>query len=288
MAGVTVVTDSTHYMPLSLCEANGIQQVSLYFSWGDVAQRESELTGYDEFYARLRAGTDLPTTSQPSVGDFLSVYEPLLEAGRDIVSIHLSGGISGTVGAAYQARELLEERGRKGRIEVVDAETAAGGLAGVVLAAAAAARAGQDREAVARRAREARAALQIWFCVDTLEFLQRGGRIGKAQAWLGGALKVKPILTLGAEILPVERVRTAGRAFERMVEYLQSRQRDGADGWIIQHIQAPEQAERLVERGREMFGHDPVLVSEVGPVIGAYTGPGLIGVGGVPASLLAA
>jgi DegV family protein with EDD domain len=287
MARVAIVTDSTHYMPRELRDANDVHEVSLYFNWGDGPQRESELTGYDDFYARLRSGPEMPTTSQPSIGDFLAVYEPLIEAGSDIVSIHLSGGISGTFGAASQAAQLLEERGAQDRIVVYDTETACGGLGGVVLAAAVAAREGADLQAVAARAREARAGLEIWFCVDTLEFLQRGGRIGRAQAWLGGALKVKPILSLGAEITPVERVRTAGRAFERMVEYLDSRRRDGADAWIVQHIQAPDQAERLVERGREMFAGDPLLVSEIGPVIGAYTGPGLIGVGGLPARLVA-
>jgi len=155
-----------------------------------------------------------------------------------------------------------------------------------VLAAAAVARAGGDFEAVLARTQEARAALRIWFCIDTLAYLQRGGRIGRAQAWVGGALKVKPILSLEAEITPVERVRTSGRAFERMVDYLRSRRDEGADGWVIQHIQAPERAAELVERGRELFGCEPQWVSEVGPVIGTYTGPGLIGVGGVPARLL--
>jgi len=126
----------------------------------------------------------------------------------------------------------------------------------------------------------------MWFAVDTLEFLRRGGRIGSAQAWLGGALKIKPILTIDREITPVERVRTAGRAFERMVDYLKMRKEDGADGWVVQHIQAPEQAQRLVERGREIFGSEPLWVSEVGPVIGAHVGPGLLGVGGCPRSLV--
>src|SRR5208337_3889324 len=102
------------------------------------------------------------------------------------------------------------------------------------------------------RVRRARAALRIWFCLDTLEYLRRGGRIGKAQAWLGGTLRIKPILSLEYEIVPVERVRTAGRAFERMVAYAQELHEAGADGWVVQHIQAPEQAERLMERGREI------------------------------------
>ena len=134
--------------------------------------------------------------------------------------------------------------------------------------------------------RHTRQALRIWFCVDTLEYLRRGGRIGKAQAWLGGTLRIKPILSLEYEILPVERVRTAGRAFERMVGYAQELHDSGADGWVVQHIQAPEQAQRLIGRAREIFGSEPVFASEVGPVIGTYTGPGLIGVGGVPHTLL--
>jgi DegV family protein with EDD domain len=288
MAPVAIVTDSTHYMPAELVRAQGIHEVSLYVNWGDQPERELDLPGFDSFYERLKAGREFPTTSQPSVGDYLEVYEPLIEQGSDIVSIHLSGGISGTVGAAAQAKELLEERGARDRIDVFDAQTAAGGLGGVVLAAAALARAGGDLAAVGTRAREAREAVEIWFCVDTLEYFQRGGRVGKAQAWIGGALKVKPILTLGELITPIERVRTAGRAFDRMLEYMQSLHRKGSDGWIVQHIQAPDQAQRLVAHGRELFGSEPLFVSEVGPVLGAYTGPGLLGVGGLPKRLLAA
>jgi DegV family protein with EDD domain len=200
----------------------------------------------------------------------------------------ISAGISGTHGAAVQAKAMLEERGVDGRIEVLDSETVGGGLGLVVLAAAAAAQAGATLDEVLARARRTRADLQLWFCVDTLEYLRRGGRVGKAQAWLGGTLRIKPILSLEHEIVPVERVRTAGRAFERMVDYMRSLFEDGADGWIVQHIQASEKAEALVERGRELFGSEPVFVSEVGPVVGTYTGPGLIGVGGVPAWLLRA
>ena len=112
----------------------------------------------------------------------------------------------------------------------------------VILATAAVARAGVDVEAVAARAREAADATTLWFAVDTLEYLRRGGRIGAAQAWLGGALKIKPILTFDGEIVPIERVRTSGKAFERMVDYLRARHEDGADGWVIQHIQAPDEA----------------------------------------------
>ncbi|MGI8559805.1 MAG: DegV family protein [Solirubrobacteraceae bacterium] len=287
MREVAIVTDSTHYLPRALIAAHGIQQVSLYVGWGDDRRRESEMDSFEDFYARLDSSAELPTTSQPSIGDFSAVYEPLLEAGRDIVSIHLSAGISGTVGAAVQAKELLEERGAPGRIEVVDSATAAGGLGMVVLAGAAAAGAGLDAATVARRARDARKQTRIWFCVDTLEYLRRGGRIGSAQAWVGGALKVKPILSVEREITPVERVRTSARAFERMVDYLSSLRDAGSDGWVVQHVRAAEQAEKLVERGRELFDTEPLWVSEVGPVLGTYSGPGMLGVGGLPRSLTA-
>jgi DegV family protein with EDD domain len=287
MPPVAVVTDTTHYLPRALADSEGIHQVSLYVGWGEDKRPESELQSFDAFYERLRSDPALPTTSQPSIGDFLAVWEPLLQEGRDIVSVHLSSGISGTCEAARQARGLLAERGQGGRVEVIDGETACGGLGLLVLAAAAAARGGADKEGVVERVRATRAALKIWFCIDTLEYLRRGGRVGKAQAWLGGTLRIKPILSLEHEITPVERVRTAGRAFERMVQYTHELREAGSDAWVVQHIQATEQAQRLIEHGREIYGSEPLFTSEVGPVIGTYVGPGLIGVGGIPRALVA-
>jgi DegV family protein with EDD domain len=286
MATVAVVSDTTNYLPRALAEAQGIHQVSLYVGWEGEPVRELEMPNFDAFYERLRTDSQTPTTSQPSIGDFLAVWEPLLQEGRDIVSVHLAGGISGTCEAARQARGVLDERGLGERVEVIDGETACGGLGLLLLSAAAAANAGADRAAVVARVHEARKALRMWFCLDTLEYLRRGGRIGKAQAWLGGTLKIKPILSLDYEITPVERVRTAGRAFERMVQYMHELHDSGADGWVVQHIQATDQAQRLIDHGRELYGSEPAFVSEVGPVIGTYTGPGLIGVGAIPRALL--
>jgi len=282
MPDVAVVTDTTHYLPADLVAQRGIHEVSLYVSDGGGQEREADISDLDAFYDGLRSATSLPTTSQPSIGDFLAVYEPLAHQERDIVSIHISGGISGTVEAARQAAAQIAGV----KIEVIDSRMACGALGLVVLAAGAAAAGGGDVQAVAARAREAAEATRLWFAVDTLEYLRRGGRIGTAQAWLGGALKIKPILTLDGEITPIERVRTSGRAFERMVEYMRSRHDDGADGWVVQHIQAPDVVERLLERGRDLYGSEPVFVSEIGPVIGAHVGPGLVGVGGLPRSLL--
>jgi DegV family protein with EDD domain len=278
---VAIVTDTCHYLPRELVAQNDVHQASLYIHRDGSAERESELDDYDGYYAELGTAKQLPTTSQPSIGDFLEVYEPLLERANEIVSVHLAGGMSGTVGSAQQAAERLG-----GRVHVVDSASACGGEGLVVLAAAAAARAGGDGSAVAAHARAARAELSLWFAIDTLEYLRRGGRIAGAQAWLGSALQIKPILTVEDEITPIERVRTSKRAFERLVELLQECHEKGRDAWVVQHIQAPDQAAALVRRGREIFGSEPTFVSEVGPVIGTHVGPGLLGAGALPRSYL--
>ncbi|HTU97746.1 MAG TPA: DegV family protein [Solirubrobacteraceae bacterium] len=282
---VAIVSDSCHYLPAELVQEQGIHQVSLYVHWPEGAQREADISDYDAYYRRLGSGGALPTTSQPSIGDFLAVYEPLLERGDEIVSVHLAGGMSGTVRAAEQARDQLGDRAS--RVHVVDSTTACGGEGLVVLAAVAAARSGADGAAVAEHTRQARAGLKMWFSIDTLEYLRRGGRIAGAQAWLGSALRIKPILTVESEITPVERVRTSRRAFERMVDLLSERADAGADAWMVQHIQAPREAEELAARGTELFGVPPRVVGEIGPVIGTHVGPGLLGVGGLPSSFLA-
>jgi DegV family protein with EDD domain len=284
-----VVTDTTAYLPEELVAEHGIERVSLYVSLEGEQRPEIEIAGdeYTDFFERLRRSSEGATTSQPSVGDFTAVYEPLLAAGKDVVSIHLSAGISGTFKSASQAKERLTEEGKGGeRIHVYDSRSSCGGQAFVVLAAAAAAERGAAGREVLAAAERCRDALEMWFAIDTLEYLRKGGRIGAAQAWLGSALQIKPILTLGEEITPVERVRTRRRAFERMVDYARQRRDEGADAWVVQHIQDPETAQRLVEQCRELFGSEPVFVSEVGPVIGAHVGPGLIGTGGVPRALL--
>ena len=288
MPGVAVVSDTTGYLPRDVVEANQIHLVSLYVNFGpDRTEREAEITDFNGFYEELRSAEQLPATSQPSVGDFIQVYEPLLAEGNDVLSIHISEGISGTCGSARQAAEQLERDGKGGgRVRVFDSTTAAGGLGLMALVAARAAAAGAGIDAVSERVAEARGELKMWFAVDTLEYLRRGGRIGAASAWIGSTLKIKPILTLESEMVPVERVRTSSRAFDRMVDYARQRQASGAEGWVVQHVQSPDQAGRLSDHGHEIFGRGPVFISEVGPVIGTHTGPGLRGVGSIPTRFL--
>jgi DegV family protein with EDD domain len=277
---VAVVTDSTPYVPQDLLDRWAIPQVSLYVGWGGDLRREDSYEDLDAFYVRLAGSADLPVTSQPSVGDFLSVFEPLAAAGRDIVSIHIAGGLSGTCESGREAARVVAEQHPGVRVEIVDGQSGAGGLGLQVVAAARAAEEEADVDAVVAAVALARESLDIWFALDTLEYLRRGGRIGAAQALVGSALKIKPILTFGTEISPVGRVRTSRRAFERMVGYLHELHDRGATDWIVQHAQSHDDADRLVAAGREIFGTEPLFCTQVGPVLGAHLGSGML-VGGM-------
>lgn len=287
-AETAVVCDTTCYLPPDLVRERGIKEISLYVAADGELERESEIDDFDDFYERLRASESGATTSQPSIGDFLEVYEPLLDAGREVVSIHISAGISGTFEAAGQARERLIEEDKGGeRLHLMDSRSAAGGMGLCALGAASAANAGADAAGAIARAEETRNDLKMWFAIDTLEYLRRGGRIGGARAWIGSALKIKPILTLEEEITPVERVRTRARSLDRLRGYARQRHESGRDGWVVQYIQDKETADALIEDCYEIFGCDPAFISEVGPVLGAHVGPGLLGVGSVRTDLIA-
>jgi DegV family protein with EDD domain len=279
---VAVITDSTTYLPAAMIDALGIQRVPLYVGWSGEMKREDSYDDLDAFYGRLRESPSLPTTSQPSIGDFEAKYEPILRAGDDIASVHIAGGISGTCDTAREAARSLAAKGVEGRIEVVDGQTGAGGLGCLVLAAAAAARIGSTIDEVVEEVHRTRRLLEMWFCLDTLEYLRRGGRIGGAQALVGTALRIKPILTFGTEITPVDRVRTKSRALQRMDSYLVELRERGATDWMVQHAQSAADADRLVARGIEVFGSEPLFCTQVGPVLGTHLGSGVL-VGGITA-----
>jgi DegV family protein with EDD domain len=277
---VAIVTDSTTYLPQSLIDSLGISQVSLYVGWGGDLRPERDYRDLDAFYAKLAASPQLPTTSQPSVGDFVSCYRPLLDSGCDVLSIHIAAGLSGTCESAREAARVLAEEGASGVVDVLDGETGAGGLGCLVALAADLAARGESLAGIREGVARGRASLDIWFCLDTLEYLRRGGRIGAAQAMVGTALKIKPILTFGTEIAPVGRVRTHRRALERMSAYLHELHERGASDWVVQHAQAVADAERLVAEGTALFGFAPLFCTEVGPVLGAHLGSGIL-VGGM-------
>lgn len=278
--GIAVVTDTSACLPRQLVERWAIHEVSLYVGWDGDLRPEHEYRDLDAFYERLRESPQTPATSQPSVGDFLACYEPLVSAGRDVVSVHLASGLSGTCEAATEAARAMADRGHPGRIAVVDSQTGAGGLGCLVVAAARAAERGEELDALVAVVRHTRRRLEMWFCLDTLEYLRRGGRIGAAQAMLGSTLQIKPILTFGTEIAPIGRVRTRRRALERMRAYLDELCERGATDWIVQHAQSREDAENLVAHGTAVFGTGPLFCTQVGPVLGAHLGSGVL-VGGI-------
>jgi DegV family protein with EDD domain len=284
LAGVAVVSDSNAYLPKQLAEANGLTMLQQYVLFGDGRRIHEDEIDLDAFFEEMRSAERLPTTSHPTTEDFAAAYEELLKSAEAIVSVHSSGQISHTVEAAKEAAEQI---GASDRIHIVDSQNAGGGLGVIALAAARRAAAGESPEGVVAIAEEARAELKIWFAIDSLEFLRRGGRIGAASAWVGSTLRVKPILTMeDGQMRPVERVRTTERAFERLVDYARQRHTSGADAWMVQHVRSPELADELTDRAREVFGTDPVFCSEIGAVVGAHTGPGLLGIGGLPQRLL--
>jgi DegV family protein with EDD domain len=232
---------------------------------------------------------DLPGTSQPSVGQFLEAFRPVIDAGDDVVSLHFSSGISGTYESAVQAKKQLERDGVDPlRVTVIDTGSACGGYGLVLMAAAAAAKRGAGHGEVVQAAREMISGLSFWFAIDTLEYLRRGGRIGAVASVVGGAIKIKPILTVNRDgIVPVERVRTEARVLSRIADLGIEQMPDEDGGYIVQHVQAPDRAQKVIDDLTQRTGSEPAFrPGEIGPVIGAHVGPGLIGVGVFPKKLI--
>jgi DegV family protein with EDD domain len=281
---VAVVSDSTAYLPPHFAVANGVHVVQQYVHFGDGRVEHEDDTDLDAFFEEMRSIEELPTTSPPTADDFETAYRPLLDAGREIVSVHISEALSHT---CDEARDAAKRLGASDMVTVIDSCFTAGGLGLIALAAARRASAGADAQHVVSTVEEARTDLKLWFSLDTLEFLKRGGRIGAVSAWIGSTMGVKPILTIeDGQIAPVERVRSSERALERMVDYARQRHASGADAWTVQHVQSAEEAEVLVERCREVYGTEPVYVSEIGAVVGAHSGAGLL-MAAIPPRLLA-
>ncbi len=273
---VRIVTDSTADLPLKFAHDLGISVVPLSVIFGDEVFREGVDIGHDLFYDKLVHARDLPTTSAPSVGDFLEVYEPLLKETNEIVSVHLSSKLSATYNNACQAANILADRGA--RIEVIDSQAISLGLTFVTLAAARAAREGGDieqiRAAVERTARN----IRIYVMVDTLEYLRRGGRIGRARAFLGTMLRVKPLLSLrDGEVHPEERVRTKARAMERLFQIATSF--PNVQEMAIGYSTNPQDAHDFELRLAAAMPQVNILVTRVGPVIGTHVGPGALAFG---------
>ena len=276
---VHVVTDSTSDLDPSDIERLGIVVVPLNIHFGAEVYRDGVDMGKQEFYERLVQSAVLPRTSQPTVSDFQATYEALAgdPATEAIVSVHLGGKLSGTINAAQTAARLLSERDATAPpVHVVDSDQASMGLGFAAMAAAEAVADGADVEGIVAAAQRTAQRSRVLLIVDTLEYLQKGGRIGRARAFLGTLLRTKPVLELAAgEIEGIERPRTRQKAVERLFQLIVRTPAPRRIG--ILYGTTPEEAESLAGRVREALPGVPVSVHRCSPVIGVHTGPAALG-----------
>lgn len=281
MHRITVVTDSTSDISPELASSQGIVVVPLSVT----VEGRSYLDGLEitpsRFYDLLSSSTEFPKTSQPSPEQFMAVYEPLLRAGHSIVSVHISGGLSSTVESARSAARMLDA----GRIHIVDSKSISYGIAFLALEARRAIREGFSVESIAARLEKVRAEIEVLFTLCTLEYLYKGGRIGKVSALLGSLLDIKPVVRVEDGVyVPLRKVRTMKQALEAFVNHLQSRMGNNPVSVAVGHGKAHDAASALREmvmKAANVVGDVPIF--EVGPVIGAHTGPGTVGLAFKPA-----
>lgn len=274
---IKVVTDSTAYLPQDLVQQRDIRIVPLNVLFGAKSFHEGVDLGYEQFYSMLAEADELPTTSQPAAGDFLTVYSELVDAGHEVISIHISSGISGTVDSALAAREMLPD---PERVSVVDSLFTTMGLELIVRAALDAIDAGRSRSEIVAQLEQLVKRLHLYFVVDTLEYLHKGGRIGGASALLGTVLQFKPILLLkDGKIEPWGKMRTKRKAVAKLVDIIEEKVGGQPIGKIgVVHAQVPAEAEALVQELRQRLNCDECHTSQIGPVIGTHTGPGVLGI----------
>jgi DegV family protein with EDD domain len=278
---IAIVTDSTADLPSQLTRTRSITVVPLTLNF----EGRSLLDGVDirpsEFYRKLPNATTHPTTSQPSAGRFAEAYADLLTDHSDVISIHISEKLSGTYASAVQGAEMTDSK----RVHVIDSELVSMSLGLLTLAASEMVSRGDGASSIVDRVTSMREQVQTYFSVATLEFLRRGGRIGRASAMLGSVLQVKPVLCIrDGLVTPLERVRTFDRALNRVVELTREVDRGKGLCVIVGHADAEADAERVA---RELEPRcETLMIQPLGPVVGAHAGPGVVGVGVYPADIL--
>jgi DegV family protein with EDD domain len=272
---VKIVTDSTADLPKELAAQHGIHVVPLTIFFGEEAYKDGIDLTPETFLEKLKAAKDLPTTSQPSPGDFAQVYKNLTEDGSEVVSIHLSSALSGTYQSAVMGKDMVEGAS----IFVIDTKSATIGVGIMVLEAAKMAVTGASGAEVAEHVQRLVSQSSLHLAVDTLEYLQKGGRIGRAQGLLGSLLNIKPILYLvDGVVTPAEKVRGFNKALARMAELVLAQiMPEDKVIYGVAHIASPQGAEIVMQKVRERYPNAEFLVYDGGPVIGAHVGPGTVG-----------
>lgn len=278
MSKVAIVTDSTAYLPDDLVTTYNITVVPLVVIWGTETLLDNVDIGPKVFYERLSKAKIMPSTSQPTVKSFADVYEKLHAEGYEILSLVLSAALSGTMDSATQAKAMVPDA----KVEVVDSKLTSVPLAYMALAAARAAKRGASMTECKQIAEEIREHAQVFFAVDTLEFLHRGGRIGGASRFLGTALNLKPILYLkDGKIEALERVRTSKKAHDRLIELIGDKVygQTPINMMGVVGANAEKSAKHLLDKIETRFSPREIMVANLSPVIGTHTGPGTVGVG---------
>ena len=271
---IRIVTDSCSDLPPEAARASGIVVVPLYVIIDGETYRDGVDIDADRFYSLLEELPSLPTTSQPTVADFQEVYQGLLDQGHQVVSIHVSAKLSGTLNSAVQAKASL---GDPPQIEIVDSQLAGGAQALLALSAAQWAREMSDHCEVAQRVHRSIGRNHSFVVVDTLKYLQKGGRIGKAQAFVGGVLSFKPIISIrDGEAHPVERPRTRRRARARIIEMV--RGLAPISQMHISYSTGRDYALAVRDELADLVEPEHLLMSRFGPVLGTHLGPNTIGV----------
>ena len=277
MSKVAVITDSTAYLPDALLKAYSITVTPQILIWGEETFRDGVDIMPDDFYKRLETAKIMPTTSQVAIVDMKAAYEKLLESGYDVLGIFISAKLSGTMQSATQGREMLPKA--LDRISIVDSNSTAMAMGFQVLAAARAAQDGANLAECKKLAEKAREHTGVYFVVDTLEFLRRGGRIGGAQALLGSALNIKPILELrDGRIESVEKVRTKSKAMERMIELVALHVASRTPVRLATlHANAETAARAALKTAALQLQPIETVFASVSPAIGTHAGPGTVG-----------
>jgi DegV family protein with EDD domain len=277
MSKVAIVTDSTAYLPNDLLKEYSITVVPQILIWGDETLQDGVDILPDEFYKRLRTAKVMPTTSQVAIVTVKAAFENLLEAGCDVLGIFLSAKLSGTMQSAIQAKAMLPKAAAK--IVVLDSNSTSMAMGFHVLTTARLAQAGANLLECQKLAEEAQKHTGVYFVVDTLEFLHRGGRIGGAQAMLGSALNLKPLLELrDGRIESVEKVRTKGKAIQRMIELVVERTAGQTPVRLATlHANAEGEAKSALAAAAARLNPVEQILASVSPAIGTHAGPGTVG-----------
>ena len=277
---VKIVTDSSAHLPHSERQKHDITVVPLNAIFGKTVYREELDLTNEQFYQMLPNAESHPTTSQPSAGEFMEIYQPLLDAGREIVSMHLPSKLSGTYASACAAKTELETQLKKALpLTIVDTPWLSMALGLLVIAAAQAAEAGQSRDQVLATINALIPKLNLIFVLDTLEYLKRGGRIGGARAMLGTLLNVKPMLEVKHGLVePLEQPRSRAKALKRLLEIVEERAGHNTPLHAsVLHAVSPVDAAALEKELRQRFDLKEFYLTEIGPAIGVHTGPNAVG-----------